>query len=333
MPRISVIVPVYKVEKYLNRCVDSILAQTFRDFELILVNDGSPDKCPEICDEYAMKDSRVRVIHQENAGVSVARNRGIAYAIENKFDWITFIDSDDWVNETFLEDLYQAAKQTNARISVGNMVTVYSNGRTSRSKVPYHNIQGITTSRLFVENQVLVEVCWAKLYDTRIFKELDIRFPKNMRYEDTAIVHQIVLPEEVIAVCPAEYYYYQREDSQMNSEWTPDKMLELEVSELQLQWIVEHNYTECIRRAVVMEFIKYARHLKQIGNKKNQKYVSIIRKKARNMLRKYGKNCNISIDNCPFAYEIAYPRTMAVYWLISSQINKFKKRKKKNATN
>ena len=104
MPKISVIVPVYNVEKYLHRCVDSILAQTFTDFELLLINDGSKDSSGVICDEYAAKDSRVLVFHKENGGVSSARNMGLDNA---KGEWISFVDSDDWVEKEYLETLYQ----------------------------------------------------------------------------------------------------------------------------------------------------------------------------------------------------------------------------------
>ena len=99
-PKISVIVPVYKAEKYLHRCVDSILAQTFTDFELLLINDGSPDNSGVICDEYAQKDNRIRVFHKENGGVSSARNIGLDNA---KGEWITFIDSDDYIEQGYFE--------------------------------------------------------------------------------------------------------------------------------------------------------------------------------------------------------------------------------------
>lgn len=101
-PLISVIVPVYNVERYLNQCIDSILAQTYKDFELILVDDGSKDKSGEICDEYVKKDSRIRVFHKKNGGVSSARNYGIDNA---QGTYICFVDSDDWVDETYLEDM------------------------------------------------------------------------------------------------------------------------------------------------------------------------------------------------------------------------------------
>ena len=108
-PEISIIVPVYKVEQYLNECIDSILAQTFTDFELILVDDGSPDNCPALCDAAAAKDSRIRVIHQQNKGLSGARNAGIEIARGN---WLSFIDSDDSIDRTFCEKLYHAVKNT-----------------------------------------------------------------------------------------------------------------------------------------------------------------------------------------------------------------------------
>lgn len=111
VPKISIIVPVYNVEKYLRRCIDSILAQTFTEFELILVDDGSPDGCPAICDEYAVQDDRIRVIHQTNSGVSVARNAGLDVV---RGEWIGFVDSDDWIEPNMYEYLYSVAKKTNA---------------------------------------------------------------------------------------------------------------------------------------------------------------------------------------------------------------------------
>ena len=107
-PAVSVLVPVYKVEPWLRRCVDSILAQTFSDFELILVDDGSPDRCPEICDEYARRDPRVRVFHQENRGLAGARTTGLENA---RGKWISIVDSDDWVEPNYLEEMITAATQ------------------------------------------------------------------------------------------------------------------------------------------------------------------------------------------------------------------------------
>ena len=109
--KISIIVPVYKVEAYLSECIESIINQTYRNLEIILVDDGSPDKCGEICDEYAKKDERIHVIHKKNEGVARARNDGIEYA---GGDYISFIDSDDWIAENAYEVLYQGLKQYDA---------------------------------------------------------------------------------------------------------------------------------------------------------------------------------------------------------------------------
>ena len=115
MAEISIIVPVYKVEKYLRRCIDSIAAQTFTDWECILVDDGSPDDSGTICDEYAENDKRFRVFHQENAGVSAARNKGLD---EAKGEWICFVDSDDWIEKEMLEKMYNLAVKNKAEVVV-----------------------------------------------------------------------------------------------------------------------------------------------------------------------------------------------------------------------
>lgn len=121
MPEISVIVPVYKAEQYLERCVKSILEQTYQNFELILVDDGSPDGSPILCDKWAEKDSRVHVIHKENGGASSARNAGLKIA---KGNWIAFADSDDWLDRTALKTLYDLANQYNVPMAIGGMRVV-----------------------------------------------------------------------------------------------------------------------------------------------------------------------------------------------------------------
>ena len=109
MAKISVIVPVYKVEETIGKCIESILNQTYPDFELILIDDGSPDRSGVICDEYSKKDGRIKVIHKKNAGVSSARNAGIEWVLENSdSEWISFVDSDDWVHSDYLSKLYGA---------------------------------------------------------------------------------------------------------------------------------------------------------------------------------------------------------------------------------
>ena len=134
--KISVIVPVYKVEPYLRKCVDSVLGQTFKDFELILVDDGSPDNCGKICDEYAAADDRVKVIHQANGGLSAARNAGIDWVMAySKSEYITFIDSDDWVADTYLERLYEGVG-LGAEISVVGMARAFDENTIASAENP-----------------------------------------------------------------------------------------------------------------------------------------------------------------------------------------------------
>ena len=126
LPEISVIVPVYKVEEYLPQCIDSILAQTFTNFELLLVDDGSPDRCGEICEEYAGKDTRIRVFHQQNSGVSAARNIGLQHA---KGTYIVFVDSDDWVSTDYLLHLYKSLPDTGIGLVMGGALKYSIDGK------------------------------------------------------------------------------------------------------------------------------------------------------------------------------------------------------------
>lgn len=189
MPKISFIVPVYNVEKYIDQCVTSILNQTFQDFELILVDDGSPDNCPKICDDYAEKDSRVRVIHKKNAGVSEARNSGISAATG---EWAYFVDSDDWIELNAAENLYADAIKTGADCVMSDCLVRYDDGRTLRrnqfSKVFYtenqEEIRGIQKNMLCHKFSPYYSAnCdngyaapWGKFVRMSIIKDNNIRF-------------------------------------------------------------------------------------------------------------------------------------------------------------
>ena len=131
MPKVSIIVPVYNVEKYLNRCIQSLLNQTLKDIEIIMVDDGSPDRCPQMCDNYAKKDNRIKVIHKQNAGLGYARNSGLEIATG---EYIAFVDSDDFVNSQMYETLYNNAVSTKADV-------VYSGFRKEFNKNRFLNVR------------------------------------------------------------------------------------------------------------------------------------------------------------------------------------------------
>lgn len=128
---ISVIVPVYRVEKYLKECLDSILAQTYHNLEIILVDDGSPDKCGEICERYAEIDERIFVIHQKNAGLSVARNEGLS---ASHGEYIMFVDSDDWIEDTVIEDLFMLCKKSRHRLQYVDFYIMMETGKKELGK-------------------------------------------------------------------------------------------------------------------------------------------------------------------------------------------------------
>ena len=204
-PEISIIVPVYKTEKYLNECIDSILAQTFTDFEVILVDDGSPDGCPALCDAAAAKDSRIRVIHKPNGGVSTARNAGLDAVRGN---WIGFVDSDDIIDKTRYEKLYRAVKKYGTKMAVSNILYLEADGSVSVYKdLP---IQDEILTREECVHRIrltpLVNLC-TKLYRREIFEKL--RFPVGKLYEDADLLPEIL--EEITEVaCVAEPLYHYR---------------------------------------------------------------------------------------------------------------------------
>ncbi|MEE0968640.1 MAG: glycosyltransferase [Clostridia bacterium] len=200
MPEISIIIPVYNVEKYLSTCLDSLLVQTFQDFEVILIDDGSPDKSGEICDEYAKKDKRIRVIHQSNQGAGISRNKGIEAA---NGTYIAFVDADDWTKPNMLE----AAKsrlETGAYdlIMFGNEAIWYNDDETEIKRVEIWSPNDTVYSSDVECKEAFCDILfstsfntpWNKLYKMSIIKEHNIRFPQLRRAQD--------------AIFNMEYYKY-----------------------------------------------------------------------------------------------------------------------------
>ena len=178
MPELSIIVPVYKVEKYLPKCIDSIQTQTFSDFELILIDDGSPDRCGEICDEYAAKDSRIVVIHQNNAGVSAARNAGLDIA---KGTYIGFVDSDDWIEPNMYQLLVAAAEGHRADVSICGSNEWSENGTLLRSDLQEKGVfdQDQLLNAMYSVPNPLGGILWNKLLRRKNINS--VRFHEDLR--------------------------------------------------------------------------------------------------------------------------------------------------------
>ena len=216
MNLISVIVPVYKVEKYLRKCVDSIIAQTYNNLEIILVDDGSPDNCGKICDEYSEKDTRIKVIHQQNGGLSAARNAGLDIATG---DYIGFVDSDDYIAPDMYEKLLNALKENDANLSICNFVYVDSNGNDLNLYPPVSAkiIESDRIMQLFCEKDIVCFITTVnRLYKKHIFDNL--RFDVGKTNEDEFIAHKIYSRCGKVAVIEDSLYFYlQRDDSIMGS--------------------------------------------------------------------------------------------------------------------
>ena len=202
-PKISVIVPVYKAEAYLCRCVDSLLAQTFLDFEVLLVDDGSPDRSGEICDEYARKDRRVRVFHKENGGVSSARQCGMDHA---QGEYTIHADPDDWVEPTMLEELYKKAKEEDADMVICDFYEERKNKTVYIRQQPSSLDHETVLCELF---QQLHGSCWNKLVRRACYKESEVRFPEELSYCEDLFVNTCLLSHSMVVVyLPKAFYHY-----------------------------------------------------------------------------------------------------------------------------
>jgi glycosyltransferase involved in cell wall biosynthesis len=217
-------VPVYNVEEYLNRCVDSIINQTYKNLEIILVDDGSLDNCGLICDEYAKKDPRIKVIHKNNGGLSDARNAGLKIA---SGEWISFIDSDDWIESNMYEVLLNLAKKYDAQISVGGVSDeIFENGEIITVKTtekagtsPYVLSCTQAMQKYFLGSWA----AWDKIYHKSIFK--NIQFPVGEINEDEAIVLQILENASNISYTNQVFYHYiRRPQSITTTSFHPKKL-------------------------------------------------------------------------------------------------------------
>jgi len=207
---ISVVVPVYNVEKYLNRCIESILSQTYSPIEVILVDDGSTDSCPRICDEYASRYNNIHVIHQKNGGPSIARNNGIT---KGQGTFITFVDGDDFLHHSLIEHLKKDMDNYNVSVSLCSFCKYSENDKepyssSSRSNIKIMNDQD--AMNMLLDKQ---DYCapWAKLYDAKHFKTL--RFPIGKVYEDMLTIPHIFREAKLISMNSLELYYYNQEGS------------------------------------------------------------------------------------------------------------------------
>ena len=205
-PLISIIVPVYKVEPYLHKCVDSILSQTYTHLEIFLVDDGSPDNCGKICDDFAQKDNRIKVIHKKNGGLSDARNVVIDMA---KGEYITFVDSDDFVTSDYVETLYHLVEKYQCKVGVAWLRSFHEGCEADTTQPPYvekvfDRMEGI--EKMFYQ-ELFDTAAWCKIYHRSLF-ETGIRYPFGLIYEDLPTTYLLFLQADKIAFCNRVIYNY-----------------------------------------------------------------------------------------------------------------------------
>lgn len=235
MPKVSVIVPVYKVEESLEKCVTSICEQTLRDIEIILVDDGSPDKCPALCEKLAEKDPRIKVIHKKNEGLGYARNTGLANATG---DFIGFVDSDDYIQENMYEDLYEAAISSHADAAYGGVYYVRNNEVISKSSFidRFTVWEGRTQIQSFLMDLIASPVecaedanfgatVWKAIFSHKLIEDANIRFYSEREFvsEDSLFDIDFCVNAAKIVMIPENYYYYRYNPNSLTAVYRGDR--------------------------------------------------------------------------------------------------------------
>lgn len=320
--QITVAVAVYKVEKYLARCVDSILNQTFTDFGLLLIDDGSPDSCGEICDSYALKDERVRVIHQKNAGLAEVRNIAVR---EADTEYITFIDSDDFVNERYLEILYSLIKEHDADISMccfSLFDDKHPPEKNSFDKVRFKVLDGTGALRAMTDfsdnDYIKYIVAWNKLIKRSLFD--GIVFPAGKLHEDEASTYKLFYKSKKVVVCDAAlYYYYRNNEGIMRSESNLTKTDVFDVFEEKIKFFSDKTeFKEIYRSLIDMGYkIYYDRWNKLKQAQKNKEIFEEVQNRFIDYYKRYKKVVKPSYKKYFGFYIMLHPEFKLYYRLVA----------------
>lgn len=276
--KVSVIVPVYNVEPYLRKCLDSILAQTYQNLEIILVDDGSTDKSGTICDEYAGRDDRIHVIHKENGGVSSARNAGLTAADGEYIGWV---DADDWIEPDMYAYLLSCILRYGADIAICSRKEEYRKRSVFRGWDEERMLNKEEALGLLLENDVLQNFLWDKLWRRDLYR--GIVFPEGRTFEDIAVMHRLFeRAEGVICLPEAKYHYFQREGSIVNSVSLTNKINYYHASwmryeEMRERWpqFCPHLEGQCVASMIGI-WCSYLR----VGRKERKKYQAEMREIA-----------------------------------------------------
>ncbi len=264
-PEISIIVPVYNMGRYLRQCVDSILAQTFQNWECLLIDDGSTDDSGEICEEYAEKDKRIRVVYKKNGGLSSARNVGVSLA---QADLIGFVDSDDWIDVDMYMNLYQSMKENDSDIAVCGIYFDMSGKSVPKPVLIEEDVlEGKNALWLILEDKYITSYAWNKLYKKSLLKGLP--FPEIL-FEDYAVVYKWFSRAKKVTLCHAPAYHYrQRRNSIVHNRDAATEYLRFKLDKERYEFVCQcEAFSECHREAYKKQLIELAlRTTKHIARK------------------------------------------------------------------
>lgn len=281
---VSIIVPVYKVEEMLDRCMESILHQSYKNIEVILVDDGSPDRCPILCDEYSKKDKRVKVIHKENGGLSSARNEGLKKATG---EYLCFIDSDDYVEKNYVEKLYNEISKNNLDFVVCNYKRIYG-----------EVIQNCEVNNFKIDNFINPSV-WNKMYRKSLFK--NIKFPDKLYYEDLGTFPMVYCNGKKYKIINDYLYNYAQNINSIMHQ-TNNKIFDVyKIFELNLDYIKKHKHDDIIKNletAYIFHVIIGTTYRKARDINFCFADLKKIKNKAKNTFPKWYKNNNIKQLSC-----------------------------------
>jgi glycosyltransferase involved in cell wall biosynthesis len=316
MSKITVIIPVFKIESYLERCVCSILAQTFSDFDVILVDDGSPDRSPEICDAYAAADPRVHVIHQANGGPSKARNAGIDWAFRySDSEYLAFVDGDDCVHPQYLEFLYAAVQEQGVPVAMCGHRYFYSQELTEAFAEPVgYSSCKMSAEALMVSHNETFNYAWGKLFAKPCFAQL--RYPEDVSFgEDNMVIYQAVFSgAEAAWVELPLYFYFHNPAGITKTPWSTRSLDVFTGIREQLDYYRKHGYEKAFRKETELYIQQCAYQVHRIredkGNRqKNEPHLQMLVKQMRQLLR---ENPQYRLENYPYWDEALHPvRTSA----------------------
>ncbi len=298
---ISVIVPVYNIDKFLNRCIQTIAGQTYKNLEIILVDDGSDDESPRICDEWKEKDNRIKVIHKTNEGPADARNVGIKNA---KANYLTFVDADDYIESDLIESLYKALIENNAQISLGGyMYEDYSGKNKLRANERYIADSEEAIKRLIRNDDIYIAV-WGKLYTKEIFD--GIEFPSGKINEDLAITYKLFdKADRIVHLDEAKYNYVQRNGSIMHTKFKLEQTSVADFKE-ELLGFVEKKYPRLVKDAEKFLVVSLNWCVIATYKKKLKKEYKFYKAKLKQYIPRFLKNKEIKLKIKIKAIFIAY---------------------------